>query len=103
MYRLICRKPAHFLSAQMALVSTFFQIFIVLGMYNFALLPKCAEFKNTCYVISEFYLKFNKKVPTKLFGTSFFCIFEFIYSEKATIICQNLPVDLTFTKFRMEG
>ena len=34
MYRLICHKPAHFLSAQMALVSTFFQIFI-LGMYNF--------------------------------------------------------------------
>ena len=34
MYRLICQKPAHFLSAQMALVSTFFQMFI-LGMYNF--------------------------------------------------------------------
>ena len=38
MYRLICQKPANFLSAQMALVSTFFQIFIVLGMYNFGLL-----------------------------------------------------------------
>ena len=36
MYRLICQKPAHFLSAQMALVSTFFQMFIVLGIYNFA-------------------------------------------------------------------
>ena len=36
MYRLICQKPAHFLSAQMALVITFFQMFIVLGMYNFA-------------------------------------------------------------------
>ena len=35
MYRLICQKPAHLLSAQMALVSTFFQMFIVLGMYNF--------------------------------------------------------------------
>ena len=35
MYRLICQKPAHFLSAQMPLVSTFFQMFIVLGMYNF--------------------------------------------------------------------
>ena len=33
---LICKKPAHFLSAHMALVSTFFQMFI-LGMYNFAL------------------------------------------------------------------
>ena len=35
MYRLICKKPAHILSAQMALVSTFFQMFIVLEMYNF--------------------------------------------------------------------
>ena len=35
MYRLFCQKLAHFLSAQMALVSTFFQMFIVLGMYNF--------------------------------------------------------------------
>ena len=39
MYRLICQKPVHFLSAQMALVSTFFQIFIVLGMYNFERKP----------------------------------------------------------------
>ena len=36
MYRLIYQKPAHFLSAQMALVSTFFEMFIVLGMYNFS-------------------------------------------------------------------
>ena len=36
MYRQICQKLVHFLSAQMALVSTFFQMFIVLGMYNFA-------------------------------------------------------------------
>ena len=35
MYRLICQKPVHFLSAQMAFVSTFFQMFIVLGMYYF--------------------------------------------------------------------
>ena len=37
MYRLSCQKPVHFLSAQMALVSTFFQTFIVIGMYNFAM------------------------------------------------------------------
>ena len=41
MHRLICQKPAHFLSAQMALVSTFFQMFIVLGMYNFACHTNC--------------------------------------------------------------
>ena len=35
MYRLICQKPAQFLSAKMALVSTFLQMFIVLGIYNF--------------------------------------------------------------------
>ena len=35
MYRLICQKLSHFLSAQMALVSNFFQMIIVLGMYNF--------------------------------------------------------------------
>ena len=43
MYRLICQKPAHFLSAQMALVSTFFQMFIVLGMYNFGLSVKLRQ------------------------------------------------------------
>ena len=30
MYRLICQKPVHFLSVRMALVSTFFPMFIVL-------------------------------------------------------------------------
>ena len=32
---LTCQKPANSLSVQMALVSTFFLMFIVLGMYNF--------------------------------------------------------------------
>ena len=40
MYRLICQKPAHFLSAQKALVSNYFLMFIVLGMYNFGLITK---------------------------------------------------------------
>ena len=39
-YRLICQKPALFLSAQMVLVSSFYQMFIVLGMYNFDFDPK---------------------------------------------------------------
>ena len=39
MYMLICQKPAQVLSAQMALVTTFFQMFIVLGMYNFGAAP----------------------------------------------------------------
>ena len=31
----ICQKPVHYLSAQMAVLCSFFQMFIVLGMYNF--------------------------------------------------------------------
>ena len=46
MYNLIFKKPANFLSAQMALLNTF----LVLGMHNFASLLKIA------YVIYEWYL-----------------------------------------------
>ena len=35
MYMLNCQKPADFLPAQMAVLSTFLQVFIVLGIYNF--------------------------------------------------------------------
>ena len=35
MYRLICQKPAHSLSAKIVLVITFFQMFIVLGNFAF--------------------------------------------------------------------
>ena len=35
MYKLICQKQAHFLSAQMDMLDCFLQIFRVLGMYNF--------------------------------------------------------------------
>ena len=50
MYRLICQKPVHFLSAQIALASTFFQIFIVLRMYNFATKPECISEKQTLWI-----------------------------------------------------
>ena len=36
MFKLICHKPSHFL-AQMAVLSSFLQEFIVLGMDNFGL------------------------------------------------------------------
>ena len=45
MFWLICQKPAHFLSTQMALVSTFFQMFKLLGMYNFV---PSTYYKRTC-------------------------------------------------------
>ena len=48
LYKLICRKPAHFLSAQMAFVRTFFQMFIVLGMYNFATYPNIRSLPMQC-------------------------------------------------------
>ena len=35
MYKLICQKTAQFLSAQMDWLTTFFQMFIVFGMYHF--------------------------------------------------------------------
>ena len=35
-YKLICQKPDHFWSDQVAVLSIFLQMFIVLGMYNFA-------------------------------------------------------------------
>ena len=34
-YKLVCQKSAHYLSAQMAVISSFLQVFIVLRMYNF--------------------------------------------------------------------
>ena len=34
-YNLICQKPANYLSAQKAVLSSFLQMFIVLAMYNF--------------------------------------------------------------------
>ena len=34
MYKLICQKPANFLYAQMAGLSSFRQMFIALGIYN---------------------------------------------------------------------
>ena len=48
MYKLICQKPAHFVSAQIALVSTFFQMFIVLGTYNFGF-KKGKEVVSPCF------------------------------------------------------
>ena len=38
----------------------------ILGKQACSRLPKCAEFKNTCYVISEFYLKLNTKSANKI-------------------------------------
>ena len=55
---LICKKPVHFLLAQMALVSTILQMFIVLGMFNFG-----------CYSI----FVCNDACITKVIATSFLC------------------------------
>ena len=68
MYRLICQKPAHFLFAQMALVSTFFQMFIVVGMYIFGLGLRPRAFQTVLYRIN---LKKNYTVVFKLFSIFF--------------------------------
>ena len=55
MYKLIWQIPVHFLSAQMAVLSRFLQMFIVLGVYNFACRlsmhhpPKSSIFVNSCH------------------------------------------------------
>ena len=49
MYKLICQKPAHLLSAQIAVLSSFLQMFVVLGMYNFEVRPK-VPLKQSCKV-----------------------------------------------------
>ena len=47
-YRVFCQKPAHYLSPIMALVSTFLQMFIVLGMYNFGIFFKIINANLLC-------------------------------------------------------
>ena len=75
MYRLICKKPAHFLSAKMALVSTFFQMLIVLGMYNFGAHIKMMA--RTIYNYSEngffahYFLKINNALSIDKFKKGF--------------------------------
>ena len=48
MYKLICQKPARFLYAQMAVLSSFLQVFILLGMYNFDAATTLFQAKNLC-------------------------------------------------------
>ena len=46
MFRLICQKPAHFFVCPNGfgeLVSTFFQMFIVLGVYNFGMIGNSVQ------------------------------------------------------------
>ena len=45
MYKLICQKPAHF---YMAVPSSFLQVFILLGMYNFGAATTLFQAKNLC-------------------------------------------------------
>jgi hypothetical protein len=48
MYKLICQKPAHFLSAQMEVLSSFLEMFIpVLGMNNFGKVGKKQSKEHT--------------------------------------------------------
>ena len=63
MFRLICKKPAHFLSAQMALVIAFFQMFIVLGMYNFGAHYNASRNPNT-----YLFIFLTKKTSTRFWS-----------------------------------
>ena len=68
-----------FFSAQMALVSTFFQMFIVLGMYNFGFdlislflpkIPTIKKFTADGSGISEQFLKNPARIDSKSSGFS---------------------------------
>ena len=68
MYRLICQKPAHFLSAQIVLVSAFFfQMFIALGMYNF----ECTH-RRKCVEVSKRFLYLVVFLPSNQLPTLWF-------------------------------
>ena len=69
MNRLICQKPAHFLSAQMALVSSLFQMFEVLGMYNFGLGTKKAVLFSAASCKKDIIFGGH---PKQIFGSSSF-------------------------------
>ena len=73
MYRLICQKPANFWSAQMALVSTFFSMFIVLGIYNCYLqlkIPQTCQASNL--FLSAYLSRFFRFEATITWGTLLF-------------------------------
>ena len=46
MYKLICQKPGRFLSVQIAVISSFPQMFVELGTYNFSQLMKNVPFQH---------------------------------------------------------
>ena len=52
MYRLICQKPAHFSLPKWLWWAPFFQMFIVLGMYNFAFRVDCRSWSGSSCIIS---------------------------------------------------
>ena len=60
MYRLICHKPAHFLSAQIALVSTFFQMFIVCT-WDSTLVRACIPSFQSCLLLILFIKEVKKR------------------------------------------
>ena len=43
MYKQVYQKPAHFLNAQMSVLSNSFSVFLVLGMYNFGCCIETAD------------------------------------------------------------
>ena len=46
MYKLICQKPGRFLSVQIVVISSFPQMFVELGTYNFSQLMKNVPFQH---------------------------------------------------------
>ena len=113
MYRLICRTPANFLSAQTALVCTFFQMFIVLGMYNFVFVVNDAIRSSffcsvqliillTSFILADYYffpncmvwmhwIKYFIAVQVSIFSTTwlFYSTLEYWINGQYEIITQG--------------
>ena len=76
-YLPISQKLAHFLSAQMALVSSFFQMFIVLGMYNIGFVTEIVAF-----------IEFEKEGKTAVVRREGICL-EHVANTKPTEIISR--------------
>ena len=104
-YKLICQKPAHFLFVQMSVLSSFLQVFIVLGMYclgstlpHFQQIPLTARHMLGKVFLSSLFLWHVMPFSPKKLWTDFFYYektwngIKSMFSKKATKKLKNLPI-----------
>ena len=62
--KLVCHKAVHFSSAQIAAKNSFFLLFIVLGMYNFAYDLVMKNTSPVVYKLASFLVPVEKEGPS---------------------------------------